>query len=75
MVSEERQPSLHRMWISRSSPDPPRNTPFEEPQWRDTLVPEYRKTRVESPSEEQLREPPAEVFSLTVDSVLSIGMS
>jgi hypothetical protein len=30
MVPEERQPSLHRMWISRSSPDPSRNTPFRD---------------------------------------------
>jgi hypothetical protein len=30
MVSEERQPSLHRMWISRGSPDPSRNTPFQD---------------------------------------------
>src|SRR5436853_6722909 len=28
MVSEERQPSLHRIWISRGSPDPSRDTPF-----------------------------------------------
>jgi hypothetical protein len=28
MVSEERQPSLHRIWISRSPPDPSRDTPF-----------------------------------------------
>jgi hypothetical protein len=42
----------------------------EEPQWRDTLVLEYRKTGVESPCEEKSREPPAEVFSVTVDSVL-----
>jgi len=30
MVSEERQPSLCRVWISRGSPDPPRDTPFRE---------------------------------------------
>src|SRR6202158_5508225 len=30
MVSEERQPLLHRMWISRGSPDPSRDTPFRE---------------------------------------------
>jgi hypothetical protein len=30
MVSEERQPSLHRVWISRGSPDPSRDTPFRE---------------------------------------------
>ena len=30
MVSEERQPSLHQVWTSRGSPDPPRNTPFRE---------------------------------------------
>jgi len=30
MVSEERQPSLRRIWISRSSPDPPRDAPFRE---------------------------------------------
>src|SRR5215469_434173 len=30
MVSEERQPSLHRIWISRSSPDPSRDTPFRD---------------------------------------------
>src|SRR5258708_15270976 len=30
MVSEERQPSIHRVWISRSSPDPSRDTPFRE---------------------------------------------
>ena len=30
MVSEERQPSFHRIWISRSSPDPSRDTPFRE---------------------------------------------
>src|SRR5256885_13298953 len=30
MVSEERQPSLHRVWISRASPDPSRDTPFRE---------------------------------------------
>src|SRR5260370_8340492 len=30
MVSEERQPSLHGIWISRSSPDPSRDTPFRE---------------------------------------------
>jgi hypothetical protein len=28
MVSEERQPSLHGIWISRSSPDPSRDTSF-----------------------------------------------
>ncbi len=30
MVSEEHQPSLHRVWISRGSPDPSRDTPFRE---------------------------------------------
>ena len=30
MVSEERQPALHGIWISRSSPDPSRDTPFRE---------------------------------------------
>jgi len=30
MVSEERQPSLHGIGISRSSPDPSRDTPFRE---------------------------------------------
>jgi hypothetical protein len=30
MVSEERQPSFHRIWISRSSPDPSRDTPFRD---------------------------------------------
>ena len=30
MVSEERQPSLHRVWISRGSPDPSRDTPFRD---------------------------------------------
>jgi len=30
MVSEERQPSLHGIGISRSSPDPPRDAPFRE---------------------------------------------
>jgi hypothetical protein len=30
MVSEERQPSLYRIRISRSSPDPSRDTPFRE---------------------------------------------
>src|SRR5713101_7694385 len=30
MVSEERQPSLHGIWISRSSPDPSRDTPFRD---------------------------------------------
>src|SRR5260370_20564346 len=30
MVSEERQPSLRGIWISRSSPDPPRDAPFRE---------------------------------------------
>jgi hypothetical protein len=30
MVSEERQPSLHRICISRGSPDPSRDTPFRE---------------------------------------------
>src|SRR5438128_9554027 len=30
MVSEERQPSLHRVRISRGSPDPSRDTPFRE---------------------------------------------
>jgi hypothetical protein len=30
MVSEERHPSLHRVWISRSSPDPSRYTPFRD---------------------------------------------
>jgi hypothetical protein len=28
MVSEERQQSLHGIWISRNSPDPSRDTPF-----------------------------------------------
>ena len=30
MVSEERQPSFHRIWISRGSPDPSRDTPFRD---------------------------------------------
>ena len=30
MVSEERQPSLCRIWISRSAPDPSRDTPFRD---------------------------------------------
>src|SRR5260370_10187825 len=30
MVSEERQPALHRVWISRCSPDPSRDTPFRD---------------------------------------------
>jgi hypothetical protein len=30
MVSEERQPSLHGIWISRSSPHPSRDTPFRD---------------------------------------------
>jgi hypothetical protein len=30
MVSEEGQPSLHRIWISRGSPDPSRNAPFRD---------------------------------------------
>src|SRR5208283_1043549 len=30
MVSEERQPSLYRIGISRSSPDPSRDTPFRD---------------------------------------------
>jgi hypothetical protein len=30
MVSEERQPSFHGIWISRSSPDPSRDTPFRD---------------------------------------------
>jgi hypothetical protein len=30
MVPEERQPSLHQVWISRGSPDPSRDTPFRE---------------------------------------------
>jgi hypothetical protein len=30
MISEERQPSLRGIWISRSSLDPPRDTPFRE---------------------------------------------
>jgi hypothetical protein len=30
MVSEECQPSLHGIWISRSSADPSRDTPFRE---------------------------------------------
>ena len=30
MVSEERQPSLHGIWISRGSLDPSRDTPFRE---------------------------------------------
>jgi hypothetical protein len=29
-VSEKRQPALHGIWISRSSPDPSRDTPFRE---------------------------------------------
>jgi hypothetical protein len=28
MVSEERQPSLYWIWISRGSPDPSRDAPF-----------------------------------------------
>jgi hypothetical protein len=30
MVSEERQPSFHGIWISRGSPDPSRDTPFRD---------------------------------------------
>jgi hypothetical protein len=30
MVSEERHPSLHRVWISRGSPDPSRYAPFRD---------------------------------------------
>jgi hypothetical protein len=30
IISDERQPSLHRVWISRGSPDPSRDTPFRE---------------------------------------------
>ncbi len=30
MVSQERQPSLHRICISRGSPDPSRDAPFRE---------------------------------------------
>ncbi len=30
MVSQERQPSLHRICISRGSPDPSRDTPFRD---------------------------------------------
>jgi hypothetical protein len=30
MVSQERQLSLYNIWISRSSPDPSRDTPFRE---------------------------------------------
>src|SRR5260370_9282888 len=30
MVSEERQPSFHGIWISWSSPDPSRDTPFRD---------------------------------------------
>jgi hypothetical protein len=30
MISEERQPSLHRIGISRGSPDPSRDSPFRE---------------------------------------------
>jgi hypothetical protein len=30
MVSKERQPSLYGIWISRSSPDPSRDTPFRD---------------------------------------------
>jgi hypothetical protein len=30
IVSEERQPSLHGIWISRSLPDPSRDTPFRD---------------------------------------------
>src|SRR5580700_4275864 len=30
MVPEERHPLLHRVWISRGSPDPSRDTPFRE---------------------------------------------
>ena len=30
MVSEERQPLLDGIWISRGSPDPSRDTPFRE---------------------------------------------
>jgi hypothetical protein len=30
MVSEERQPSLQRIWISQGSPDPSRDAPFRQ---------------------------------------------
>jgi hypothetical protein len=30
MVSEERQPSFHGIWICRGSPDPSRDTPFRD---------------------------------------------
>src|SRR6266513_4687588 len=30
MVSEERQPVLDRVWVSRGSPDPSKDTPFRE---------------------------------------------
>jgi hypothetical protein len=30
MVSEKRQPSLYGIWISRSSPDPSRDTSFRD---------------------------------------------
>src|SRR5436853_435044 len=30
MVPEKRQPSLHRIWIFRSSADPSRDTPFRD---------------------------------------------
>jgi hypothetical protein len=30
MVSEERQPSFHGIWISRGSPNPSRDTPFRD---------------------------------------------
>ena len=30
MIPQEREPSLRRIWISRGSPDPPRDTPFRE---------------------------------------------
>ena len=51
MVSEERQPSLHRMWIFRSSPDPSRNTPFRdiETQLEQFAVPASSPLRGSSP--------------------------
>ncbi len=30
MVSEERQPSFHRIWVCWGSPDPSRDTPFRD---------------------------------------------
>src|SRR5215472_17125422 len=30
MIPEERQPFLDGIWVSRGSPDPPRDTPFRE---------------------------------------------